>query len=393
MIRLLANTLHLNYGGSTTFLLNLGAALHERGEQLPIVSFDAVNEMEPDFNKREIPVERLNPRGLIYEDRIFRAYSMTARWQPRAMIASLGAESFEVLRLAPPGVIRIGMIHSDDPGPYMLASTYRPWLDVMVGVSKTICDRLVNECKISRSVYIPYGIQFAPARQRGIRTAEEPLRLIYVGRIIEVQKRVSRLVELARRLAALSLPFRFTFAGSGPELDSTRAALRDLPQVEFLGDVPNQRIPELLKAHDVFVLLSDFEGLPLSLLEAMGEGVVPVVSDLESGIRDVVTDATGVRVPVGDVDAAAAAIVALAREPARMATLAANAARVAREEYSAARMAQRYLDLLAEFPAATPVWPERVTVPRPQLLRHGWLFEGLPRIGRRWLRRLASTVS
>jgi glycosyltransferase involved in cell wall biosynthesis len=376
-------------GGATTFLFNLGTALQERGWQLPIVSFAAVNEMETDFAAREIPVDRLDPRGLIYEDRILQVYRLVARWRPRAVMACLSSESFEVLRLVPPGVIRLGIIQSDDPGPYSLVQAFRPWLDAMVGVSPTICERLTNEFKFPRAVCIPYGIQFAAAHERRVRAGGEPLRLIYVGRIIEVQKRVSRLVDLIRRLTAQSMPFQFTFVGSGPDLASMRAALRDLPQVEFAGDVPNRRVPELLRAHDVFVLLSDFEGLPLSLLEAMGEGVVPVVSDLESGIRNVVTDATGIRVPVGDVAAAATAIVALAREPARLAALATNAARLAREEYGAARMAQRYLDLLAEFPVAAPVWPEQVAVPRPQLLRHGWLFQGWPRLVRRRLKRLA----
>ena len=82
--------------------------------------------------------------------------------------------------------------------------------------------------------------------------------MIYVGRVVEFQKRVSRLVDLARRLAAQALPFHFTFVGGGSELAATRAALADLPQVEILGDVSNQRVPELLRASDVFVLLSGF---------------------------------------------------------------------------------------------------------------------------------------
>ena len=129
----------------------------------------------------------------------------------------------------------------------------------------------------------------------------------------------------------------------------------------------------------------DFEGLPLSLLEAMGEGVVPVVSDLESGVREVVTETTGVRVPVGDVAAAAAAIAGLARDPARWERLSGEGRRLAREEYSAARMAERYVNLVATFPEASPIWPERVIVPPPQLVRAKWRFAGLPRLLRRWL--------
>jgi len=96
-ISLLATTGSLMLGGSTTFLLNLGAALRARGGQLPVVSFSAVNEMEADFAAREIPVERLNPRGLIYEDRILQAYRLVARWQPRILtnLESLSFEYFE----------------------------------------------------------------------------------------------------------------------------------------------------------------------------------------------------------------------------------------------------------------------------------------------------------
>jgi glycosyltransferase involved in cell wall biosynthesis len=383
-----AVTQSLNVGGSTTFLLNLGAALRARGEQLPVVCLNETNEMAADFAAAEVPVFSVARRRYIYEDRTLAAYRHLATLRPRAVLACLGAESFEVLRVLPPGVARLGIIQSDDPGPYTLVDAYRPWLDTMIGVSPTIHEKLVTNKCFARSVCIPYGIQFRPATERKQRKAGEPLRLIYVGRVVECQKRVSRLVELARRLAAQALPFHFTFVGGGPELVATRAALANLPQVELLGDVPNQRVPELLRASDVFVLLSDFEGLPLSLLEAMGEGVVPVASDLESGIRNIITDNTGVRVAVGDVAAAAAAIAALARDPARLEALSRNAARLVREEYNATQMAEKFLALVETFPSAFPDWPEEVVVPQPQLVRHGWLYEGLPRLGRRWLKQL-----
>ena len=152
--------------------------------------------------------------------------------------------------------------------------------------------------------------------------------------------------------------------------------------------MPNDTVPALLAAHDVLVLLSDYEGLPLSLLEAMGAGVVPVVSDLESGIRDVVTAETGVRVPVGDVPAAAAAILALVQDRGRLAALSDAAARSVREEYSAARMAERYLKLIGELAPSSVPWPATVEVPAPVGVKHAWLYRGWPRRTRRWIKRL-----
>ena len=181
--------------------------------------------------------------------------------------------------------------------------------------------------------------------------------------------------------------FHFTFAGSGPERAALESALAGCPRVEFLGEVPNDAVPALLAAQDVLVLLSDYEGLPLSLLEAMGAGVVPVVSDLASGLREVVTDEMGVRVPVGDVESAAGAIVELAQDRARLATLS-FAARHVRTEYSAARMGERYLQVIEQFAPSPVAWPDKISVPVPRGVARPWLYQGGPRVARRWTKRL-----
>jgi glycosyltransferase involved in cell wall biosynthesis len=382
-IPIAAITQSLNVGGSTTFLLNLGTALGARGETLRVICLSETNEMAADFTAANIPVVCVNRQRLIYEDRTEFVYHQLRSIQPRSVLACLGVESFEILRVVPDGVVRLGIIQSDDPGPYTVVDPYRPYLDAMIGVSSIIRDKLVANCGFKHSVYIPYGIQFRPFVARKPRAAGDPVRIIYVGRMIECQKRVSRLVELAKNLAAQGVSFRFTFVGGGEDLEKTRLALADLKQVQILGDVPNQKVTDLLRSNDVFVLLSDFEGLPLSLLEAMGEGLVPVVSDLESGVREVVTEATGRRVPVGDVRAAASAIVALANNRARWEELSANCVRMAREEYSASRMADRFLDLVASFPNLSPAWPSKASIPAPLALRPTWMFKGLPRMIRR----------
>ena len=164
-----AVTQSLNVGGSTTFLLNLGAALRARGETLPVVCLNEANEMAADFAAAGVPVFGVSRRRYIYEDRTRAACRHLAEWRPRAVLACLGAESFEVLRVLPPGVARLGIIQSDDPGPYTLVDAYRSWLDTMIGVSPTIREKLVTKKSFARSVFIPYGIQFGPAAERAPR--------------------------------------------------------------------------------------------------------------------------------------------------------------------------------------------------------------------------------
>ena len=67
----------------------------------------------------------------------------------------------------------------------------------------------------------------------------------------------------------------------------------------------------VLPDHDVFVLPTR-RRVPVALLEAMGSGVVPVVSDIDSGVPEVVTaGVTGLLPAVGDIEGFAAAIARL----------------------------------------------------------------------------------
>ena len=73
-------------------------------------------------------------------------------------------------------------------------------------------------------------------------------------------------------------------------------------------------IPEFWKRQDVCVNLADYEGRSISIIEAMGNGAVPVVT-ATSGVREDITDTVnGYIVPVGDYCAIADRIRMLDRE-------------------------------------------------------------------------------
>ncbi len=380
----------LPLGGSSTFLVNFARALRRRGLQLPVVVLDSENAYAADFAAIGNPVHVLPARKMIFEDRLLWAYRQAAQYQPRAVLSCLSSQSFEILRVVPRGVLRMSIVQSDDPGPYATVDTHAAWTDVAVGVSRQIGVNLQARPAL-RDVHaevIPYGIDFSAALPRATRPADAPLRIIYLGRIIEEQKRVSRLVELAKLLQARRVPVEFSIVGEGPQREELRAALKGFPFVRFVDAVPYEQVPRLLEDFDVFVLLSDFEGLPLSLLEAMGAGVVPVVSDLPSGLAEVVDETRGVRVPVGDVERAAEAILELHRDRTRLHECATNAARFARAHYSADAMAEKYLRVIEERAAPVQAWPATVEIPVPRGVARPWLYAGVPRVARRWMKRL-----
>lgn len=382
---LLAVTGGLRLGGSTTFLLNLLRGLRRLNEPAPVVvSLSEPNEHRAEFDALGADVRTADSR-LILEDRLAWARAQAAPLRPACLLACLGSESFELLRLAPTGVVRVGLIQSHDAAPYALAVRYATWIDAMVGVSEEICAALRAMPSLAgKPIHrIPYGIDFPAPAPRPERGASEPLRVLYLGRIIEEQKRVSRLAELARELDAQRAPIRFTIAGAGPEEAALRRQMAPFAAVRFAGAVPNDRVTELLREHDVFVLLSDYEGLPLSLLEAMGEGVAPLVSDLASGIAEAVPPGCGIRVAIGDVHAAAAELRALAADRARLTALSRAAAEFARSNFSAERMAAAYLALASG--GARSEWSVRGEIPAP--LGMGWRasLRGVRRVFKRFV--------
>lgn len=113
--------------------------------------------------------------------------------------------------------------------------------------------------------------------------------------------------------------------------------------VSFLG--LRADIDDLLDAADVFLLPSDTEGLPLSILEAMVHGL-PIVASRVGGIPEIVNhEREGLLVPPGDAAALAAAIERLRSDDTLRLALGRSARLRAETELSLAQTVRRYDDV------------------------------------------------
>jgi glycosyltransferase involved in cell wall biosynthesis len=381
----------LGFGGATTFLCNLAGELVRRGVPVLVVSPETENAFASDFQAAGIEVVLQEDR-LIFEDRLHAMLRTLAKFRPTAVVGCVGAASYEVLRYVPSGTRRIAVIQTDHRINYDTAIHYAGCLDDIVGISTKITGRLANMeefravTKLCLLHGVPMPVVFEP---RGLRS--QPLRVLYLGRIVDGQKRAHLFPKIFADLKKSGIPFRWTIAGEGDR----RAALEremasDVPgqQVLFPGSLPNAAVPALLKENDVFLLASDTEGLPISLLEAMAHGVVPVVSDLESGIRDVVTAANGMLVPVDDVEGYARAIIHLHEHRDELAAKSAAAHERVRTDFSVEAMADRWLAALPKNTPATGRWPDDWKIQPPLNARHPVYFSPPMRI----LRRLAAKL-
>lgn len=117
-----------------------------------------------------------------------------------------------------------------------------------------------------------------------------PLVLGYIGRI-EPNKGMTELLEACKQLHAKGIPFQLRIAGKEEKQGEYLPLFESLPDgcFKYAGVVSGKDKTDFLKSVDIFVLPSYFEGLPISLLECMSFGAVPVVTPVGS-IPEVVKD-------------------------------------------------------------------------------------------------------
>jgi glycosyltransferase involved in cell wall biosynthesis len=105
-------------------------------------------------------------------------------------------------------------------------------------------------------------------------------------------------------------------------------------------------IPALLAAADVFTLPSRFEGLPMSVIEAMLTGLPVVATNVRGPAEQVVDGVTGLSVPAGNAVALGAALGRLVRDPDLRARMGQAGRQRALDCYDEAKVLARTLDLL-----------------------------------------------
>jgi glycosyltransferase involved in cell wall biosynthesis len=192
------------------------------------------------------------------------------------------------------GVRSIAVLHSDDPLYRSLVESQRNGdlaveFDHAVAVScflkELVRERLGEDFPASR---IPYGIS------RNVGTASPPaeqFRLVYVGRLVQEQKRICDVVTALCRAVREIPGVTADIIGDGSDRKTAEEVLisnGSPPQVRFLGAITPAEVRRRLPHYHAKVLLSDYEGLPVSLLEAMSAGVVPVCTAMRSGINELV---------------------------------------------------------------------------------------------------------
>lgn len=179
-----------------------------------------------------------------------------------------------------------------------------------------------------KSIVIPNAIN--PAFLRPEYTGEREKKIVATGRLTE-QKNFSLLIHAFAKVSADFPDHKLVIYGKGGLKDTLTELAKSLgitDRVEFPGYVKN--IQEELERAQMFVLSSDYEGMPNALMEAMALGLPCVSTDCGGGgARFLIEDGVnGLLVPVCDEVAMSEAIRAILSDPEKAAELSKNARKI-----------------------------------------------------------------
>jgi glycosyltransferase involved in cell wall biosynthesis len=201
-------------------------------------------------------------------------------------------------------------------------------------------------CHPDKVVAIHNGM---PARPAPVRTAPEdpekdPVKFIMVARFCPQKDHETLLYALE---TIKDGNWHLTLAGNGDSLPMQQLAveLELTDRIDFLGE--RSDVPELLETHDVFLLITHWEGFPRSIIEAMRAGLPTIASEVAGNGESVADAQTGYLVPHKDVQAVALAIFELTASAEKRLEMGKEARKRYEEEFTFLRMAQRNLALYA----------------------------------------------
>ena len=139
------------------------------------------------------------------------------------------------------------------------------------------------------SKVIPSGVNISEHYSKQL---SETLKIVYAGRLVQKQKRIVETIQVLVKIVDKFPNISVTFIGDGPDRDKCQeivAASNNQKRFIFTGKLEGETYKNELAKNDVIFLLSDYEGVPGSIMDGMSCGLIPVCYNY-SGVDELVDD-------------------------------------------------------------------------------------------------------
>ena len=392
-------------GGVTSWSLEMAHKLSQRNCSVSLLEYanatsHAANaSVSPDI--RVLQCHGAHPRGAAADDVIANAAPVYRNIVPGIVIPNYDAGTYAacaaVLSRPSTALHVIGTAHSDVAWYYDWLCYYEPIIQVFLAVSDEIAGRLQERLPHRKHdiVVRPYAVETPAPLERTYSSGDQPIQLVYAGRIQEEQKRVSDLLRLAQKLSEKGVLFELNIVGDGPGKEDFLARLGGLDetlrrQIHYKGQIPHEAMSDVWRRSDICLLVSDYEGTSIAMLEAMAHGCVPVVTNVSGTDAVIHLGENGYFTPVGDMEGMANIIQHLFLRRPTLQALGLSAHQTICEHFSYEKYLEWFLRLLHRidglpprtWPSAKPLifvptpysptsWKERLPVPVRTIGRYG----------------------
>lgn len=318
-------------GGAEKLVVDLLSNYDDQRFEMAAVSFGSKMNyiFEQELERKGIVVYYLNKRKGLDLSIYSKLYKLFQQFKPDVVHTHLYVIRYTLLPAFLNRVpVMVHTIHNNIEskeqnklGLYIEKVAYHNFGMVPVAISESVKLSIIKTYNLAQK-YLPIiinGIDTGKYNggQAG-RKKNQSLQLIHVGRLNK-QKNHALLINVFKVLIDRGFDLHLNLVGEGElkqELVKQVAALGISDRVHFLG--VRSDIPELLQASDLFVFSSDWEGLPLVVLEAMAAGL-PIVSTRVGGVPEIVKDQeNGVLVEPGNQQMLVEAIAKLIGDQSKM---------------------------------------------------------------------------
>lgn len=289
-------------GGSESMIQRIAPKLKERGYRVRVLAFKSWGVVSKNLIKMDIECISLFGKGRFDFRVIWRYFLYLLRFPPDIIIAFLYRVYLPTRILSwilgLPNISSVRDVQEwMNPLQRFLDRITAPLSLVIYACSEAVSEFLIKRVGISEKniVTILNGIdvneyKINVNRSKKLRDLGLEVDKMVVGtvsRLHEPKKGIKYLLE-ASSLLQREIDFHLLIVGEGKDEQHLKEMAKEIGvNVTFLGE--RHDVPELLQVMDVFVLSSLYEGLPVSLLEAMASSL-PVVVTRVGGMPEVVVD-------------------------------------------------------------------------------------------------------
>jgi glycosyltransferase involved in cell wall biosynthesis len=302
-------------GGADKVNLDWISALTQNGYQVSIcTTLESENNWLQEFAKLTPDIFMLPSFLRTADYPRFLRYLIDSRQIDTVLISAstFGYLTLPYLRAHFPNVAFVDLCHVEEEwmngGHPRFAVGYQEMLDLNLVTTSHLRDWMIERGAQSERIEVCHsGIDLtqldagvaakSSARQELALDDSIPV-IVFAGRFC-AQKRPQFLAEILRALVEAGTIFQALIIGDGELLPAFEAKIQDAklqPSVRMMGRVDHATWLKVLAASDIFLLPSEYEGISVALLEAMGTGVVPVTASV-GGQDEVVSVDCGFLIP------------------------------------------------------------------------------------------------